>query len=763
MFYKLSPISIAPNSKAGTTGEIYIGQVEVEKEMIAGKLFILLEIESNEAEDLKIINFLIDDIAANYYQNERIVFKDYSANLNIESLLESTLTKSNKKLLKYCEEQKINISNKIINATVGAIHEDNIFFSLKGKNKALLIAKTKEQENIQYRIYDIAKESGGSDMDSNNPDMIFSNIISGHLPKNGYMIFSNEALPEYLSGKQLIKIITTLPPASAVEQIKINLSHVNAYISFLGIIIKSTVGQASDKIRDVRPRNTSSAMLEHSITNLNNTERSTEKFLAPSGIINFQKWLDIALSLIHANSGKIKNNGNKLFLLGEKIVLKRRKKPLSLSKIYKSFINIFFYTINIFSFLVKKFDFRKIKGVVSLSPKEIPASVKIKSFFGSLVRWLYGLKLSHKIYILILIVCVILFVQNISSVKTKKSAEENKLAYTELTRSIEQKQNQIDSNFLYNKNDEQIKALLGEMKQLLDKMPQVDASQKEFYLKYYKLYEQRFDKVVNIIRINDPKELANIKNINQTSDPFRLFLIKDNIYVGDKTGSALFRSDLKNNTTTSLTFSKTQKQFISATANNDDLYFLSDNEIIIYNTDNTKLTNSPLVLNGTSSRISAINAYNDKLYALDKNDGSIYRFSRSGNNFISQIKWLKEKTDLKSFNDFTIDGSIYIAFNNGKILKYLSGTKVDFQMDSVTPALKNPAKIFTSADINNFYVMDPVNKRLLVYAKSGKFLMQYYFEKFNSMKDFVVDEKGKIIYLLNDSSLYKVPMQELPK
>ena len=36
----------------------------------------------------------------------------------------------------------------------------------------------------------------------------------------GYFIFANEALPEYLSREQLINIITTLPPISAVEQIK---------------------------------------------------------------------------------------------------------------------------------------------------------------------------------------------------------------------------------------------------------------------------------------------------------------------------------------------------------------------------------------------------------------------------------------------------------------------------------------------------------------------------------------------------------------
>ena len=80
---------------------------------------------------------------------------------------------------------------------------------------------------------------------------IFSSVISGEVPLGSYFIFASESLPEYISGLELVKIITKLPPIVAAEQIKNVLSKINNYVPFLGIIIKNTNEDPSKKIEEI--------------------------------------------------------------------------------------------------------------------------------------------------------------------------------------------------------------------------------------------------------------------------------------------------------------------------------------------------------------------------------------------------------------------------------------------------------------------------------------------------------------------------------
>ena len=76
----------------------------------------------------------------------------------------------------------------------------------------------------------------------------------------------------------------------------------------------------------------------------------------------------------------------------------------------------------------------------------------------------------------------------------------------------------------------------------------------------------------------------------------------------------------------------------------------------------------------------------------------------------------------------------------------------------VEPPLTQPAKITVSPEQNYFYVLEPLNKRLVVFDKTGKFINQYTGDKFDNLKDFQIDEKNKKIYLLNGAIVYSVDL-----
>ena len=94
--YKIAPISILPSKKIKLLSEIYISQVDAEKENLAGKLFALIEIGNENKDNIKIINFLINRINQNYYQNDKMILREKIYSLKPEHIFEAALAKTNK-------------------------------------------------------------------------------------------------------------------------------------------------------------------------------------------------------------------------------------------------------------------------------------------------------------------------------------------------------------------------------------------------------------------------------------------------------------------------------------------------------------------------------------------------------------------------------------------------------------------------------------------------------------------------------------------
>ena len=59
MYYKLAPLALTPGKNASTTSDVFIAQPDSTKESLAGKLFVLIEIEGRKQENLKIINMRV--------------------------------------------------------------------------------------------------------------------------------------------------------------------------------------------------------------------------------------------------------------------------------------------------------------------------------------------------------------------------------------------------------------------------------------------------------------------------------------------------------------------------------------------------------------------------------------------------------------------------------------------------------------------------------------------------------------------------------
>lgn len=147
--------------------------------------------------------------------------------------------------------------------------------------------------------------------------------------------------------------------------------------------------------------------------------------------------------------------------------------------------------------------------------------------------------------------------------------------------------------------------------------------------------------------------------------------------------------------------------------------------------------------------------YAGNAYLLDKDDNQIYRFAGSNQNFGSKSAWLAPgiEMDLSKIKDITIDGSIWLLSETGKVTKLTNGNPVQITLKGITEQLEKPTAIYTNENNENVYILEKEKGRIVVITKTGEFKMQYIGESIKQADDLVVSEEEKKIILLGSSKL----------
>lgn len=751
MYTKIAQLILSPGATAGTSAEVYVAQPDSAKEALAGKLFLLIEIESKKVDNLKFINFLISELSHNYYQGDKMILRERLSTLKIEHILESALARTNKSLFDFLQKEKIKIDQKSINVTAGVIYETELYFSTIGKNRAFLIYKNKRTgEQDKYKISEVSSDPDSAEDDQPDRAKFFTNVISGSIPEAGYFIFTNETLPEYLSNKQLIEIITTLPPAGSAEQIKNILSKVNAYVSFLAVIIKNNKGLiVRESQAEVVARQARSADY-----GLRQAEDKTEMLLAPYGLINIKKLTAKIKSLFFEKKPAPEGSGKEKLIIKDKLIFKKRTGFRAVRSFFGVAKNVVFRLIKFIFNLPKYFT-----GKPSLGEPYDKIKSAGGSIGGSLAAWFKGLNKKNKILFVIAIVSLIFLAQNLVFKNYKNRVAEETNNYDELVAQIEQKQNQVEASFIYN-NEEGAKKILMEIKDLLNQLPQASKEQKEKLAALGEKNEEQLEKIRHFINITKIDELANFANLNSQANPANLIMAGDKIYAADPSLNLVNILNLKDNLVTAtdkLAGGVARLDYPSL--NNNNIYYFAGDNIIQLSLPQLSFTKLSLAADLNYQNFVAAFVYNNRLYAADKKEGQIYRFNRGGNTYNNPAKWLNEKENFELAAGMYIDGNIYVLRSDGSLTKYLKGKKLDFSLSLIEPPLASADKLAVTEKY--IYVLDKQTRRIAVFDAEGKFVLQYGLDSLAGVKDFIPDEAGRKIYLLSNSSVVSFALEHL--
>ena len=154
-----------------------------------------------------------------------------------------------------------------------------------------------------------------------------------------------------------------------------------------------------------------------------------------------------------------------------------------------------------------------------------------------------------------------------------------------------------------------------------------------------------------------------------------------------------------------------------------------------------------------------ITAYGRYLYLLSPKENQIYKYSRSRTKYSNATEYNLD-ANLSNAISLAIDGNIYVLFKGGDIIKMLKGEQQNFQIEDLATDLSEATQIFTLPEHKKLYVLDTVNRRVVILEKgtgsNARYLSQVYFEELPDVQDFYVDKKEDKLYLLTKKAIYQV-------
>ncbi|MBI2196131.1 hypothetical protein HYU45_00820 [Candidatus Daviesbacteria bacterium] len=183
-----------------------------------------------------------------------------------------------------------------------------------------------------------------------------------------------------------------------------------------------------------------------------------------------------------------------------------------------------------------------------------------------------------------------------------------------------------------------------------------------------------------------------------------------------------------------------------------------DKGILRIDTTNSKLSTVAKQDSGWGE-IKDLYGFGSNVYLL--NSGQIWKYVATSDGYSDKREYLSKgaTADFSNALRMQIESSVYVLKSGGEILRFTKGDKDNFSYAGLPSGVKDPKSLFTSSDVDNLYLLDSGNSRLLILTKTGSYKGQITGNKFATATDLVVDEKGKKVYLLEGSKIFQADLK----
>ena len=98
---------------------------------------------------------------------------------------------------------------------------------------------------------------------------------------------------------------------------------------------------------------------------------------------------------------------------------------------------------------------------------------------------------------------------------------------------------------------------------------------------------------------------------------------------------------------------------------------------------------------------------------------------------------------------------MYILNAEGKIIKFTGGKKSVLEIVAF-PEIAGATKIVASPNLQNIYILDPQNKRIVIANQKGQLQSQIINESFSNLVDLVLSPGEKTGFAISQNRLFQI-------
>jgi hypothetical protein len=155
-----------------------------------------------------------------------------------------------------------------------------------------------------------------------------------------------------------------------------------------------------------------------------------------------------------------------------------------------------------------------------------------------------------------------------------------------------------------------------------------------------------------------------------------------------------------------------------------------------------------------------IDAYDRFVYAINPEKRNIYRYAQTEDGYSEPIGWMKSATgiDYESLRSIAIDGDVWLSTSDGQVKKFTAGFEEIFELRGLQAPFEKDIYLYTNENLENLYVLDPSNNRVVILSKAGDFIKEVKSVSLASANSLAVSESLAKIFIGSGSIIYQIDL-----
>lgn len=389
--------------------------------------------------------------------------------------------------------------------------------------------------------------------------------------------------------------------------------------------------------------------------------------------------------------------------------------------------------------------------------EQLPKIRVNRSFIASLPR-------SSKIFAVLTLVFAVALVVSLFLLRNKRVEDSRTAQVSEQLHSAQTAKDAAAAALIYDNRDEAQKHI-SEAHNLAQQVKssglyaeEVAALEKEI--------EVQQDRLQKIVRASSETATPVGSWSEYISNPgdMRLFVLGDELFTFDPQTNAILKltSDGKaervTQTTEGIGF------FVNGAVQNADKTIVLTTDgpgVALFETKDNSLLKQEITLPSEQTRLGAVGVFGNRLYLHDETTGQIHTYNKTLRGYTGGEAWIADGEFPKdTIRSIAIDGNIFTLHSDGALQRLFKGVPAEFALAAVEPSLSGATRIITSDEHQYLYIVDPANKRVVIFTKEGELVRQIFIESASNMQDAAVGPDEKNLYILDGAQVLRVSLEE---